>query len=361
LFDAELFCTILGQTHRKLVQFGGDIVLNNKLMNLVGWLVSAALGAGSSSAFAQDSVRFLNDWRWEGPASPLAVAMQGGFTKAKLDVAVTPGTGSAATVQKVASGEFDIGLGDFSALVEFAARNPNVATPVAVYVLYERTPAALFVRSNFDLKSIHGKSIAAPTFDGGRKLWPAFAKSEDINAVAWQNVDALAREKNFAAGQYDAITGFYFTTMLNLEREGMSGTLYKVYPFYESGVRLYGNVLMVNPKFMAANPKAVKSFVRAYHDAVKLALKDTEAAIEILREVEPKIDPKLEWRRARLAFDRFVDTPTVRTTGLGTIDMARVQAGIDLVADAFKLPAKPVAANIATTEFLPPRSERALR
>jgi NitT/TauT family transport system substrate-binding protein len=50
----------------------------------------------------------------------------------------------------------------------------------------------------------------------------------------------------------------------------------------------------------------------------------------------------------------------VRATGLGTIEMARVQAGIDLVADSFKLPAKPTAANIATTEFLPPRADRNL-
>jgi NitT/TauT family transport system substrate-binding protein len=325
-------------------------------------LVSAfAAVVSMGSAFAQDNVRFLNDWRWEGQASPLAVAMQGGFQKAKLNVAVTPGTGSGATVQKVAAGEFDIGLGDFSALVEFAARNTGTAPPVAVYVLYERSPAALFVRSKFDLKSISGKTIAAPPFDGGRKLWPAFSKSEDLSSVTWQNVDAVAREKNFAGGQYDAITGFYFTTMLNLEREGMSGTTYKVYPFYESGVRLYGNVIMVNPKFLAANPKVVQRFVKAYHESVKFAVKDTEAAIESLKQVEPKIDAKFEWRRARLAFDRFIDTPTVRTTGLGTIDMARVQAGIDLVADSFKLPTKPAAATIATTEFLPPRAERNLQ
>jgi NitT/TauT family transport system substrate-binding protein len=313
------------------------------------------------SALAQDPIRFLNDWRWEGQSAPLAVAMQGGFKKAKLDVAVTPGTGSAATVQKVAAGEFDIGLGDFSALVEFAARNPNVPSPVAVYVLYERTPATLFVRSSFDLKSINGKTLAAPPFDGGRKLWPAFSKNEAIQNVNWQNVDAVAREKNFATGQYDAITGFYFTTMLNLEREGMSGTLYKVYPFYESGIRLYGNVLMVNPKFLAANPKAVQRFVKTYHESVKFAVKETEAAIEILKQVEPKIDAKLEWRRARLAFDRFVDTPTARETGLGTIDMRRVEAGIDVIASSFNLPNRPIATNIATPEFLPPRSERALQ
>ncbi len=333
-------------------------LLNRALTQFIRGVALVFTLAFSAHTSAQDTVRFLNDWRWEGQSSPLAVAMQGAFKKAKLDVAVTPGTGSAATVQKVAAGEFDIGLGDFGALVEFASKNVNIAPPVAVYVLYERTPATLFVRSKFDLKSISGKNVAAPSFDGGRKLWPAFAKSEDLTPVVWQNVDAVAREKNFAGGQYDAITGFYFTTMLNLEREGMSGTTYKVYPFYESGVRLYGNVVMVNPKFLAANPKAVRNFVRVYHDSVKYALKNTDEAIDSLKLVEPKIDAKLEWRRARLAFDRFIDTPTVREVGLGTIDMARVQSGIDLIADTFRLPTKPIAANIATTEFLPPRAER---
>jgi NitT/TauT family transport system substrate-binding protein len=301
-----------------------------KLKNIIA-AVAFTLGA-SVGAVAQDSVRFLNDWRWEGQSSPLAIAMQRGFQKAKLDVVVTPGTGSAATIQKVATGEFDMGLGDFSALVEFAARNPTVAPPVAIYVLYERTPASLFVRGKSQVKSISGKTVAAPPFDGGRKLWAAFAKSEALAPVVWQNVDASAREKNFAGGQYDAITGFYFTTMLNLEREGMSGTTYSVYPFYESGVRLYGNVIMVNPKFLAGNPKAVRRFVRVYNDSVKYALKNTDEAIDSLKLVDPKIDAKLEWRRARLAFDRFIDTPTVRDVGLGTIDMARVQSGIDLIA-----------------------------
>ncbi len=314
------------------------------------------------AATAQEApVRFLNDWRWEGQSSPLAIALLGGFKKAKVDAEVTPGTGSAATIQKVASGEFDMGLGDFSALVEFAAKNPNVPPPVAVYVLYERTPAALFLRNGVSIKALGDKSIAAPAFDGGRKLWPAFAQQEELATVKWQNVDPIAREKDFASGKFDGITGFYFTSMLNLEREGMSGTTYRVFPFYESGVRIYGNVLMVNPKFLAANKKSVQRFVRAYHDAVKVALKDTDLAIEALKQIDPKIDTKIEWRRARLAFDRFVDTPTVRESGLGTIDMARVQSGIDLVANTFKLANKPQSSSIASTEYLPARAERMLQ
>jgi NitT/TauT family transport system substrate-binding protein len=317
-----------------------------------------------AQAQAADKLRFLNDWRWEGPAAPLLMAASKGyFQKEGLDVALTPGTGSAATVAKLASGEFDMGLGDFSALIEYASKNPAVPAPVAVYVLYERNPSALFIRKASGAnapRDLAGKKLGAPVFDGGRKLWPLYSQLAQIGDVKWENVDAAKREEAFAKGQLDGITGFFFTTMLNIERQGMSGNEYAVYPFYESGVRVYGNVLMVNPKFLTENPKSVERFVRAYHAALKFALKDTREAVKYVVEADAKADAQFEWRRARLAFDRFVDTPTVAETGLGTIDMRRVQANIDAVSTAFKLTNKPAATAIARLDFLPPAKERSL-
>jgi NitT/TauT family transport system substrate-binding protein len=311
--------------------------------------------------YAQDNVKFLNDWRWEGPAAPLLMAVQTTFPKAKLNVTITPGTGSGATVGNVASGEFDIGLGDFSALVEHAAKNANVPPPVAVYVLYERTPATLFIRRASGASSpahLEGKKLGAPPFDGGRKLWPAFASLANTGKVQWQNLDATQRETVFAAGQIDGITGFYFTTILNLEAKGVSGRDYTVHPFYEHGLRMYGNVIIVNPAYLKANPKVVERFVRAYHAAVKSALKDTDAAVKFVKAADDKADERMEWRRARLAFEQFVLTPTVMEQGLGTIDMDRVERSIRLLAEAYKLPVIPAANTIATVDFLPPAADR---
>jgi hypothetical protein len=43
----------------------------------------------------------------------------------------------------------------------------------------------------------------------------------------------------------------------------------------------------------------------------------------------------------------------VQETGLGFIDMKRVQNNIDLVTSAFKLANKPLATAIARTDFVP--------
>jgi NitT/TauT family transport system substrate-binding protein len=324
--------------------------------------IAAIAALVSVPASAQTTpVKFLNDWRWEGQAAPVLLANKGYFQKENLSVTLTPGTGSGATVAKVASGEFDIGFGDFTALIEHAAKNPSVPTPVAVYILYERTPSALFIRKASGATKpdeLVGKKLGAPPFDGGRKLWPAYSALAKTGEVKWENVDAAKREEMFAKGQLDGITGFYFTTMLNIERQGMSGGAYSVYPFHEAGVRVYGNAILVNPKFLSEQPKAVAGFVRAYHAALKAALKDTREAVKLVKEIDPAADEQFEWRRARLAFDTFVNTPTVQETGLGFIDMKRVQSNIDLVASAYKLNSKPKAESIARTDFLPSGKDR---
>jgi NitT/TauT family transport system substrate-binding protein len=318
--------------------------------------ILSATCALSSPASAQTNIKFLNDWRWEGPSAPLLLANKSYFAGEKLSVALTPGTGSAATVAKVASGEFDMGFGDFSSLIEHAAKNPGVAPPVAVYMVYERTPSSLFIRKASGAErpqQLAGKKLGAPPFDGGRKLWPAFSQAAQTGAVNWQNVDAAKREEMFAKGELDAITGFYFTTMLNIEKQGMSGGAYAVFPYHEFGLRVYGNAILVNPKFLADNPKAVSGFVKAYHAALKATLANTREAVKTVKEMDANADEQFEWRRARLAFDTFVNTPTVSETGLGHIDMKRVQNNIDLVTSAYKLTSKPQAAAIARADFVP--------
>jgi NitT/TauT family transport system substrate-binding protein len=330
--------------------------MRRQLIQLAFCLSAAATTLLASVANAQTSIKFLNDWKWEGPSAPLLVANKSYFSAEKLSVALTPGTGSAATVAKVASGEFDMGFGDFSSLIEHAAKNPGVAPPVAVYMVYERTPSSLFIRKASGAErpqQLAGKKLGAPPFDGGRKLWPAFSQLAQTGDVKWENVDAAKREEMFAKGQLDGITGFYFTTMLNIEKQGMSGSAYAVYPYHEFGLRVYGNAILVNPKFLADNPKAVAGFVKAYHAALKATLANSREAVKAVKEMDANVDEQFEWRRARLAFDTFVNTPTVQETGLGHIDMKRVQNNIDLVTSTYKLANKPLAAAIARADFVP--------
>ena len=89
-----------------------------------------ALGAllVTSSVCAQEKIRFSLDWRVEGPVAIFFHAEQKGYFKQEgLDVALDVGTGSAASIARVATGAYDMSFGDLSALIEYYANSRQPA------------------------------------------------------------------------------------------------------------------------------------------------------------------------------------------------------------------------------------------
>src|SRR4051812_19967400 len=84
--------------------------------------LAAALGAGTAAA--QTNVKFSLDFVLQGPQAPFFLADDRGYYKAEGVnlTALDAGRGSGDTVQRVASGVYDIGFGDLNALIEFNAK-----------------------------------------------------------------------------------------------------------------------------------------------------------------------------------------------------------------------------------------------
>ena len=66
-------------------------------------------------------------------------------------------------------------------------------------------------------------------------------------------------------GDIDAITGFTFTSLLNLEARGAKAADVVILPYPDYGVKLYGNVIIASPKLIKENPAAVKAFLVGLH------------------------------------------------------------------------------------------------
>ena len=79
-----------------------------------------------------------------------------------------------------------------------------------------------------------------------------------------ESVGFPVREPMLAAGEVDAITGFSFSSYINLKDRGVPVDDIMVLLMADYGVNLYGNAIMVNPKFAAEKPEAVKGFLRAF-------------------------------------------------------------------------------------------------
>lgn len=327
-------------------------------------LVAAGLIVPMAHADTVD-IDFQLDWRFEGPSAPfLMSASRGYFEEEGVDVSIDSGSGSAQTINRVASGAYDMGFGDMNALVEFRSNNPDAPSLSAVYVVYDGSPAAVFALKESGIEEpadLAGKTLAAPSFDTGRRAWALFARANGLepDSVSWDSVDPALREQLLASGDVDAITGFYFTSLLNLERRGVDADDLVVMPFPEYGVELYGNVIVARDSFIEENPEAVAGFLRAFTRGLRETVADPAAAVDYVYERDDLIDRDMEERRLQLAIDGSIDTPAVRDNGVGAVDMERLQLTIDQIADVFELEDNvPTAEEVFDSSFLPEQETR---
>ena len=328
-------------------------------------LCTLALGlTAAPAAHAQETpIKFQLDWRFEGPAALFLVPVTKGYFKAeKLGVTVDAGNGSGGTVTRVASGAYDMGFADLAALMEFHANNPTAPNkPVAVMMVYNNTPAAVMALKKSGIKTpadLAGKKLGAPVFDAGRKAYPIFAKANGLGTPAWTSMDPPLRETMLVRGDVDAITGFSFTSLLNLEARGVKAEDVVVMAYPNFGVKLYGNVVIVGEDFLKKNPEAVKGFLRAFSKGVKDVIADPKAAVATVKARDGIVNEELELRRLKLALDATVLTPDAKAEGFGSVLAPRLSLMASQVSDAYGTKERINPDTIWNGGFLPSVAER---
>ena len=325
---------------------------------------TAALAAAAAfgGAHAQTALKFQLDWRFEGPAALfLQPVAKGYFKAAGLDVAVDAGNGSGGAVQRVASGTYDMGFADLAAVMEFHANNPDAQNkPVAVMMVYNNTPASVMALKKSGIAKpadLAGKKLGAPVFDAGRRAFPIFQKANGIGAVTWTAMDPPLRETMLVRGDVDAITGFTFTSLLNIEARGVKAEDVVVMQYPDFGVKLYGNAIIASPKILKENPAAVKAFLAAFTKGAKDVMADPAKAIESVKARDGIINVALETRRLQLAIDTVINSPSARAEGFGQINGPRMTLMASQVSDAFNTKTRVKSEDIWNGSFLPTAKE----
>ena len=321
------------------------------------------LTLSSANSFADTPIKFQLDWRFEGPAAFFLLPLEKGYFKqAGLDVTVDAGNGSGNAVNRVASGTYDMGFADFSALMEFYGNNPDAPNkPVALMVVYSNTPATVMALKSSGIKSpadMTGKKFGAPGFDAGRRSFPLFQSANKVGAVNWTSMEPALRETMLARGDIDAITGFGFTSLLNLEARGIKAEDVVSFPYSQFGVKLYGNVIIATPKFIKENPAAVKAFLEAFTKGAKDVLANPDAAIEYVKRRDGIINVELEKRRLKMAIKDAINTPDAKNEGFGNASLPRVALMASQVSDVFNTKTRVNPDVVWNPSFLPSASAR---
>ena len=320
-----------------------------------------ALGAYASTtaAFAATPIKFQLDWRFEGPSALfLQPVAKGYFQAAGLNVVVDAGSGSGGAIQRVASGSYDMGFADMAALMEFYANNPEVKDkPVAVMMVYNSTPSSVLALKKSGIAKpadLTGKKMGAPVFDGGRRGFALFAKANKVGDVQWTSMDPPLRETMLVRGDIDAITGFSFTSLLNLEARGVKASDVVVMPFADNGVKHYGNPIIASAKMVRENPEAIRAFLKAFAKGAKEVMASPAASIAYVKERDGIVNTAMETRRLQLALDGVVNTSDARAEGFGQINTTRMALMASQVSDVYATKTRVNPDLVWSGRFLPP-------
>src|SRR5476651_575110 len=331
----------------------------------VSWACAMLLATMLTGAASADTaIKFSLDFSFEGPSAPFLLPLDNGYYRAEgLDVSIDTAANSLEPINRVASGVYDMGFGDINSLIKFRDANPDMPIK-AVFVLYNRPPFAIIGRKSRGIntpKDLEGKKLGAPALDAAYAQWPIFVQANGIDAakVTIENIGFPVRNPMLAAGQLDAITGFAFSSFVNLKDRGMPVNDITVLLMADYGVHLYGNAIMVNPKFAAEHPDAVKSFLRAFVKGLKETVKQPSTAVDSVLKRNDAAKKPVELERLSMAIRDNIVTSEVKANGYGGIDSERFERAIDQIALTYKFKAgKPKPEDIFDASYLPPAADR---
>jgi NitT/TauT family transport system substrate-binding protein len=329
-------------------------------------LLAATCGLATMpvTASAQTKIKFVLNWKYQGPQAWFFMAQDKGYFKAEgLDVDIDQGDGSAAPIAKVAAGAYTAGFGDTNALINLVAKRPNEA-PIAVSMLYNTPPYAIVVKRDGPIKTpkdLEGKTVGAPATDGALKLFPAFAKVARIDAskVTINNMAPNLREQMLMRGQVDAVFGYVNTIWFSAKLAGIDPEKQLRFIAYNDyGLDLYSNAVVFSRAFVKENPAAVKGFLRALNHAIADTVADPDAAMDFVMKREPLLNRAVEKERLLATLKAEMSHPEVARLGLGEVDVERLKRSIAVVVESDQLPRTPAANEVFDSSFLPARADR---
>lgn len=330
-----------------------------------GAAAAAGLFAPALPAFAQsaDAVKLALEFRIYGGNAPTFYAIESGiFKDLNLNVTADGSSGSGEAITRVATGTYEFGLADASAVVEFAGRNPDSA-PKIIMPIFDVFPAVVLSLNRKPIKSLQdlvGAKLGTGTADAGSKILPALLAKNRIEpkSVNRITVDVKLRDTMLLKGDVDAVIAFDYTAIFNLMDNGLKLEDVNLLYYHTFGFNFFGNSLIASPQMIKDKPDVVKRMALGIARSWVGAAKNRQAAIDAVIKRDRLLNPKIERARMDWVIDRLILTDNVKKNGLGAFDPKRVEDSIAVLKDGLDLPKPPTPETLMDLSFMPAETER---
>jgi len=304
------------------------------------------------AAQAQTKATLHLDWLINGYHAPFFVALERGMYKeAGLDITIRPGKGSVDSARAVATGDAQFGFPDAATAVKGISEGMPL-TMVAVFL--QETPMGIMAFGDKNIrkpKDLEGRTLGNVPIASTAKVMPAFFKLTGVDGtkVKMVNETFATAVPSILADRVDSGSGYIFGEYLAVKNAAKGRELVWL-GFAENGIQLYSNGIAVNNTFLAANPKAVESFVKASVRALEWTIQNPDAAIAIIAK-KTETAPAVLKEQLMVAIP-LMNNADAKKDGLGTMSAAKWKVTQDIMVEYGEQKERVPDAKAWTTRFL---------
>jgi NitT/TauT family transport system substrate-binding protein len=235
--------------------------------------------------------------------------------------------------------------------VIFAKANDGIPIKL-VSVIYAKPPHAIYVLKDSGIskpKDLEGRKLADTAFSAMPKMFSAYAKAAGIDAskVTWVVAGSDALPGMLSLGRVDGI-GQYTVGEPLLKKAAEPKDIVQL-AYSDVGLDYYGSGIVTMESTLQSNPDMVRRFVAATLHGLKDAMANPKEAGEIMHKYHREVDESI----ASAETVKVGQLATVPGAALGSIDAARIQRTIDIVAGAYTLKNPVKADEIFAPGFVP--------
>lgn len=275
-------------------------------------------------------------WLAQGNTSYSFIAKEKGFWKERgLNVDISRGFGSTASIQVMGAGKFDFGLAAAPALILGAAKGLKLQGlgPVS----YDTPMGICLLTSNSNIKEpkdLEGKKLGLVPTSVEVPFLPAYASRAgfDLSKVTIVQMDNKVLEQSLIQGSVDAITG---TATSSVPKFVARDVPVRFMLFQDVGFGMYGQTILSQPQFVEKEPQLVQDFVDGLFEGIKFTLLNPEESMEIFFKLIPEHGLTEKSRNfTKLGFGLWqlsMVTPETKKGGLGWADPKKLADMTDLI------------------------------
>jgi len=319
-------------------------------------LVAAAIATAAVAAHAQEKLTFNMGWLPQGSTvGPIIAAANGYYKDAGLDVTLVRGYGGTRTANELDQGQFEVGYTD---PISIAINRSNGGKIRMIGAINTQWPGGICfdtkrhtVKKPADMKGLTLGGGSASVVHNIVPVWLE-QNGQPKDLVRLLRMDPAVVDASLVEGKIDLAECWRASNRpVMLKQAAAAGVNVGWVEYADFGLNAYGSGFVTTEDLIAKRGDALRKFLQASYKGYEFALKNPEAAVDIMVKTYPAVDRNVGLAQIK-DINVLVADPQTKDKGLGFMRDDRMSSTVQFVDKAFSLAGKVKPQDVYTNALL---------